>query len=119
MEELEEHLDSVDFVHFDDSHHDDDESDSEYGLTSRPWFLILMLLLPWLLLTLEELTAPFIRYTPEMLIYMYAAESTVRFYYAEDLGWWLTAIIFDALFKYVMYLIYQAPADSDAFQLGG
>ena len=118
MEELEEHLESVDFVHFNGGD-DEEESDSEYGLTSRPWFLILMLLLPWLWLTLEELTAPFIRYTPEMLIYMYAAESTVRFYYADDLGWWLTAIIFDALYKYVLYLIYQAPADSDAFQLGG
>ena len=102
-----------------DYYYDDYEDESEWDITGRPWFLILMLMLPWLWLTLEELTAPFITYTPEMLMYMYLAESTVRFYYADDLAWWLTAIGFDALYKYSMYIIYKPPGEIDSFQLGG
>ena len=81
----------------------------------KPWLLILMMIFPWLWLFLEELTAPFITYTPSMLINMFTVETLIRFYYADYLEVWMITVWADAIYKYFLYEMYKAPEDS--FQL--
>ena len=73
------------------------------------WFVAAMLILPWLSLFLEELTAPFITYTVEQLTNMFYAEAAVRLFYADTLEGWLWQCAFDALYKYVIYDMYKDP----------
>ena len=79
--------------------------------------IIIILILPWVWLTLEELTAPFLWYTQEMLLYMFIAERAVALYYANDLNWYVFTTVLDAVYKFAIYYVFPASEESDAIQL--
>ena len=79
-------------------------------------FIIAMLFAPAIVLLLEELTAPFITYTPTQLEWMFYAEAIFDFMRNRDrLDLFIWQVGLDALYKYAIYTL-SVPEDN-SFEL--
>ena len=61
-----------------------------------------MMVLPWLILMIEQLTAPFIIYTKEFLFVLWYTEALINLIFIGKSPWF-TEIIVDAIYKITLY----------------
>ena len=84
-------------------------------------FMIIMMLVPWLVLTLEELTAPFLFYTPDLVIAMFFGELITRILSSisrrgnrgRSQRWaWYSDTVFDMLYKMGLFMVFGVEEES-------